>query len=494
MIDDLLISTDGHLGRISLNRPAAINALSLGMIEGIKETLRRWSADDGIGAIVFEGIGPKGFCAGGDVRAARSLVIGGQPEQADAYFASEYEMNRMIATYAKPLVALGHGITMGGGIGIAGHCRFRFTQPGARFAMPESAIGFFGDVGVSAILAKAPLNRALLFMMSGVSVGAADALALGLADAVIAPEQVADLRADLVGAAASADPAAAIGRLMEANSVVAGEANAIGWDIVTAWPEDLVAQADSLAKLDCSRLTNLSQAVDGACTERGLLRTMGGVSIVYDAKRFPQGGPQTWADFWDVKRFPGPRAMPNAGAPWWPLMAALMADGVPRDKLFPLDLDRAFKKLDELRPSIAVWWRTGDKSMQLLRSNEVVMAMMWSGSGFVLKDQGLPISVVWNDAVPNIGYWAMLKGGANQDKAYAFLDYYLTRPEAHLNFANAFKYDTSNRNMLALLSPEDRAARGSAPENMAKMAVIDPAWIAANRAAVIERWNRWLSR
>jgi enoyl-CoA hydratase len=224
MIDDLLISTDGHLGRISLNRPAAINALSLGMIEGIKETLRRWSADDGIGAIVFEGIGPKGFCAGGDVRAARSLVIGGQPEQADAYFASEYEMNRMIATYAKPLVALGHGITMGGGFGIAGHCRFRFTQPGARFAMPESAIGFFGDVGVSAILAKAPLNRALLFMMSGVSVGAADALALGLADAVIAPEQVADLRADLVGAAAAADPAAAIGRLMEANSVVAGEA------------------------------------------------------------------------------------------------------------------------------------------------------------------------------------------------------------------------------------------------------------------------------
>lgn len=272
------------------------------------------------------------------------------------------------------------------------------------------------------------------------------------------------------------------------------EANAIGWDIVTAWPEDLVAQADSLAKLDCSRLTNLSQAVDGACTERGLLRTMGGVNIVYDAKRFPQGGPQTWADFWDVKRFPGPRAMPNAGAPWWPLMAALMADGVPRDKLFPLDLDRAFRKLDELRPSIAVWWRTGDQSMQLLRSGEVVMAMMWSGSGFVLKDQGLPISVVWNDAVPNIGYWALLKGGANQDKAYAFLDYYLTRPEAHLTFADAFKYDTSNRNMLALLSPEDRAARGSAPENMAKMAAIDPAWIAANRAAVIERWNRWLSK
>ncbi len=273
------------------------------------------------------------------------------------------------------------------------------------------------------------------------------------------------------------------------------EANAIGWDIVTAWPEDLVAQADSLVKLDCSRLSNLaSEAVEGACTEHGLLRTMGGVSIVYDAKQFPQGGPQTWADFWDVKRFPGPRAMPNAGAPWWPLMAALMADGVPQDKLFPLDLDRAFKKLDELRPSITVWWRTGDQSMQLLRSGEIVMAMMWSGNGFVLKDQGMPVSVVWNQAVPNIAYWSVLKGGANEDKAYAFLDYFLTRPEAHLAFVNAFKYDTSNRNMLALLTPEDRGTRGSAPENMAKMAVIDPTWIAANRAAVIERWNRWLSK
>lgn len=273
------------------------------------------------------------------------------------------------------------------------------------------------------------------------------------------------------------------------------EANAIGWDIVTAWPEDLVAQADSLAVLDCSKLTNLAaQAVEGACTDRGLLRTMGGVTIVYDTKRFAQGGPQNWADFWDVKRFPGPRAMPNAGAPWWPLMAALMADGVPRDKLFPLDLDRAFKKLDELRPSIAVWWRTGDQSMQLLRSGEAVMSMMWSGNGFVLKDQGVPAAVVWNEAVPNIAYWSVLKGGANEDKVYSFLNYYLTRPEAHLAFADAFKYDTSNRNVLSLLPPEERGARGSAPENMAKMAVMDAAWIAANRGAVIERWNRWLSK
>ncbi len=117
-------------------------------------------------------------------------------------------MNGLIAAYPKPLVALGHGIVMGGGIGIAGHCRFRLTQPGARFAMPEAAIGFFSDVGVNAILAQgAAANRALLFLMSGVSVGAADALALGLADRVVAADRVdGDSRPHLADAAAASDP------------------------------------------------------------------------------------------------------------------------------------------------------------------------------------------------------------------------------------------------------------------------------------------------
>jgi enoyl-CoA hydratase len=112
---------------------------------------------------------------------------------------------------------------MGGGIGIAGHCGFRIAQPGARFAMPEGAIGFFSDVGVNAILAKAPLNRALLFLMSGVRVGVADALALGLADCMVAPEQLMDLRAGIGAAAAASDPQSTLVRQMEANSIVAGK-------------------------------------------------------------------------------------------------------------------------------------------------------------------------------------------------------------------------------------------------------------------------------
>jgi enoyl-CoA hydratase len=222
MSDEIQISATNALGRIVLNRPQAINALSREMIAGITEALDGWAADPRIAAVLFTGSGAKGFCSGGDVRAARASVIAGRAEEADTYFAAEYRMNGQIAAYPKPLIALTHGIVMGGGIGIAGHCRFRLTQPGARFAMPEAAIGFFSDVGVNAILAKAPVNRALLFLMSGASVGAADAVGLGLADAIVGAERVPWLVDAITDAAGSSDPGRAVVALMEAESIEAG--------------------------------------------------------------------------------------------------------------------------------------------------------------------------------------------------------------------------------------------------------------------------------
>jgi enoyl-CoA hydratase len=243
MTTDLHTSTDGHLGRLVLDRPRAINALSIEMIDGITAALERWRTDPAVGAVLIEGAGEKGFCAGGDVRAARDLVLEGRPDEADRYFATEYRMNGIIASYPKPLVALTHGVVMGGGIGIAGHCGMRLTRAGARFAMPESAIGFFADVGVSAILAKAPLNRALLFLMSGVSVGASDALALGLADAVVRTEEIERIRDEIRTMSASTHAREHIVRLMQAESVVAGDAPFCAKaDLLPAEPPDSPAE------------------------------------------------------------------------------------------------------------------------------------------------------------------------------------------------------------------------------------------------------------
>jgi enoyl-CoA hydratase len=215
-------SIEGHLGVIALNRPEAINALNPLMISAISGVLRLWEGDDKVRAVLFEGRGPRGFCAGGDVRAVREKVIQNEPNWGQ-FFADEYKMNGQIATYRKPVAVIADGVVMGGGIGIAGHAQFRFTTPNAKFAMPEAAIGFVCDVGVNAILRKAPVQRALLFELSGQAVGAADALALGLTDCAVAPERLGEVRASIVAAASAQHVDAALVGLMETETIQAGE-------------------------------------------------------------------------------------------------------------------------------------------------------------------------------------------------------------------------------------------------------------------------------
>lgn len=236
MTGQLDVSREEQLGIIALNRPEAINALSAEMIHGIIRTLEQWRDDDGIKVVLFEGRGTRGFCSGGDVRAVRQLVLDGRADEADAFFAAEYFMNGLIATYPKPTVALSHGVVMGGGIGIAGHCRYRFTTPDSKWAMPEALIGFVSDVGVNYILAKAPLHRALLFLMSGVAVGPADALELGLVDCLYDPNRREAMLTAFAAAAASTNPDAALTHLVQAEMVPGGDAG-------------FVALADRHAKL-----------------------------------------------------------------------------------------------------------------------------------------------------------------------------------------------------------------------------------------------------
>lgn len=216
-------SIEGSLGVIALNRPEAINALSREMIDGIFAQLAAWRTDPAIHAVLFEARGTRGFCSGGDVRAARALVLDGRADEADAYFAAEYRMNALISTYPKPVIAIADGIVMGGGIGIAGHARFRFTTQDAKYAMPEGAIGLVADVGVNWILGKAPENRALLFLLTGLPVSGADVLALGLADCCIAAPRIPQVRASIVAAANTGDIEPALVALMQSESIQAGD-------------------------------------------------------------------------------------------------------------------------------------------------------------------------------------------------------------------------------------------------------------------------------
>lgn len=272
---------------------------------------------------------------------------------------------------------------------------------------------------------------------------------------------------------------------------------AIEWDIVDPSVNDLIYQRQFLARLDCAAIPNAAaQGVAGTCQEHGLLRTIGGNVVAYDSRAFAGGKhPTNWAEFWDVTRFPGPRALPNAGNAWEVLAAALLADGVPPDKLFPMDLDRAFRKLDQISPHVRVWWKTGDQSQQIFRDGEVVLAMMWSGRALSLKASGAPVEVVWNQGMKNLAYWGVLKGGPNPRAAAAFLNFFMDRPEAHLAFSRRMFYDTSNRLALNLLPDAERKASVTHETNWNSMIdVSGNPWVAQNRARILERWNAWLAK
>ncbi|WP_196260727.1 enoyl-CoA hydratase/isomerase family protein [Pelagibacterium limicola] len=217
MTTEIEIGVDGRAGVITLTRERAINALSGAMIAEILVALEDWEDDPSVAAVVIEGQGPKGFCAGGDVRTSRELSLAGRRDEVRAYFEDEYRMNGLIASYRKPIIALQHGFVMGGGIGLSSHARYRVAAASSRFAMPEAAIGFFCDVGVNAILYQTPEHRALAFLMSGVALGPGDAIALGLTDAMVPDSELQGLRQRIIEAALAIDPDTAIA------AIIAGE-------------------------------------------------------------------------------------------------------------------------------------------------------------------------------------------------------------------------------------------------------------------------------
>jgi len=176
---DILSGTTGSLGRIRLNRPKAINALTLPMIQHFQTALSAFETDPNVAAVLISGEGERGLCAGGDIRA---LYDHGRSGFGEEFFAHEYRLNAHIASYKKPYIALMDGITMGGGVGISSHGAIRIVTERTRLAMPETGIGFFPDVGGTWLLAHAPGEIGTCLGLTGESFNGADAIYAGLAD------------------------------------------------------------------------------------------------------------------------------------------------------------------------------------------------------------------------------------------------------------------------------------------------------------------------
>lgn len=202
----------GASGVITLDRPAALNALDLTMIRGIDDALTAFEADPAVRAVVVRSDHPKAFCSGGDIRAVRAASLDGRFSDIEAFFAEEYALNRRIAAYPKPYVALVDGICMGGGMGVSVHGSHCIVGDGALMAMPETLIGFFPDVGATWFLSRLAKGNGLYLGLTGARIGAGDAVALGLGRAYVPRDRLAALEAALVD---GEDADSAVARLSE---------------------------------------------------------------------------------------------------------------------------------------------------------------------------------------------------------------------------------------------------------------------------------------
>jgi enoyl-CoA hydratase/carnithine racemase len=196
MPGEILFEIRNHVGQVTLNRPAALNALSFGMIQALAGQLRTWARAPQVRAVLIRGAGDKAFCAGGDIRALYDSFKAGQTGH-ELFFAEEYRLDYFIHRYPKPYIALMDGVVMGGGMGISQGAQFRVVTERTRLAMPEVGIGLFPDVGASYFLSRVPGALGLYLGLTGVQIRAADVLYCGLADWFLPIYKVADLGAAL---------------------------------------------------------------------------------------------------------------------------------------------------------------------------------------------------------------------------------------------------------------------------------------------------------
>jgi len=205
---DIAIRTEGRAGRITLNRPRALNALTYDMARAIEEALALWAHDPAVALVIIDGEGDRAFCAGGDIQEIYARGRIGDFQFARRFWADEYRMNARIASYPKPYVALAHGLVMGGGVGISVHGSHRIVCETSRVAMPECGIGLVPDVGGTSLLAEAPGRIGEYLGLTGHQMEPGDAIRAGFADHFVARADWPDLVAELIE---TGDPAAIAG-------------------------------------------------------------------------------------------------------------------------------------------------------------------------------------------------------------------------------------------------------------------------------------------
>lgn len=257
-MEEILFDERDGIGWVTLNRPKALNALTHRMVRALDDKLDAWAGDDAIARVVIKGAGDRAFCAGGDIRELYDVMGRGDADFIEAFYRDEYHLNNRIHTYPKPYWAVIDGVVMGGGVGVSIHGSHRLVTERSLFAMPETGIGFFPDVGATWFLPRLPGEIGMYLGLTGTRIGAADALYCGVATHFVASDRIAEAldqpdqsNAD-PGPASMADNRSAIDRCFSGDSLAA--------IILALQGEESVWARETLAALAAKSPTSLTVA------------------------------------------------------------------------------------------------------------------------------------------------------------------------------------------------------------------------------------------
>ena len=211
----------------------------------------------------------------------------------------------------------------------------------------------------------------------------------------------------------------------------------------------------------------------------------------YNTEVFRDKHPKNWAEFWDTKAFPGPRTLADMASGQPNLEFALLADGVPMDKIFPIDIDRAFKVMSQIKPSIKKFWDTGALSAQMLADKEVVLGSIWNGRLQAVAEKGAPLAIEWNQNMIQQQVFGIFKDAKNLENAKKYVDFALN-VKSQAEFGAQLNYGPANKKSFALIPKDivDRLPGGPKYQDISFYQ--DAVWWEDHRDEINKRWSKWV--
>jgi mannopine transport system substrate-binding protein len=271
----------------------------------------------------------------------------------------------------------------------------------------------------------------------------------------------------------------------------------VQWDVAGCGKITASAFPDLWETIDKSIVTATDDFVtDGLVTDLVVASDVEAFPIIaYSTEKFKSAGPGSWADFFDTKKFPGPRGVPNVGldSAWSVPAAALLADGIAPDQLVPFDLDRAYKKLDQLKPDIRAFYTTFSQSQDILRSGEVVINMMTDGRALQLVNGGTPVAVTFNQGFQFTSAFCVVKGSPNAKNGMRLLNYMLSHPEKQAVFSSLTAYGpTTNKGVEAAKKLGLKEFSSLHSDELIHDTPEFLQYIQDNQDMLLKRWNAWV--